>query len=512
MIKNTPASTTVKLAAIVILTPPNKTAYHPGEALDTTGMVVQAQYTNGKKLTIGGYTVSPQVMAMGVTSVTVSYTEAGYTKTATQAVTVSKIKVTVPTVSGSLTYNGSSQSPTIQNEPSTAIATRGGTASATNAGSYAKTYTLVDTTNYEWATAWNGSLAWSIAKVTPTVVTPTKAGTMTYNGSARNLLTANGATNYGTLQYKVNSGAWSATPPTATNAGTYAVSYQVVGDGNVNSVAAASLGNVAINQATGTLTVSKTGVSLTSAARTATFTIGGNYDGALTVTSSNTAVATVSRSGATVTVTAVSSGSATVTVSAAAGTNYTAPASKTVSVSVSLFTSPLNTSNPTLGDHTVYFTAHPSVKWEVEHIDGSYVYLALYSTNNMPKIANDRGPYSGSGRASACTNFGNHIIPNALPYCESVTVKGVTGKLFLPSYSQMTSEWDWPKGGSARLNSGVDSWANINNCYWLSTDYNTTDVYCVQIWTGSPRVTTQNITDGGTEYGARPAVKVRFKE
>jgi len=183
----------IKLASIAVTTAPTKTAYNAGETFDATGMVVTATYTNGATLAVGGYTVSPQTMTMGTTSVTIAYTEGGVSKTTTQAVTVSKVQVPVPTVSGTLTYDGTAQSPTIQNEPSTSIATRGGDASATNAGSYTKTYTLIDTANYEWATTWDGNLAWSIGKkattisVSPSSVTLdadhlTKTATITSDG------------------------------------------------------------------------------------------------------------------------------------------------------------------------------------------------------------------------------------------------------------------------------------------------------------------------------------------
>ena len=77
---------------------------------------------------------------------------------------------------------------------------------------------------------------------------------------------------------------------------------------------------------------------------TDTFTIGGNYDGTLSVTSSATGVATVSRSGNTVTVSHVhqTNGEATITVSCTAGTNYSAPASKTVKVTAEFILATLN--------------------------------------------------------------------------------------------------------------------------------------------------------------------------
>lgn len=152
------------LASISVTTPPTKTVYSALESFDATGMVVTATYSNGTTLIVSGYTVAPDPLTVGTTEVTITYTEDGVSKTATQAVTVSKAQVPVPTVSGTLTYDGTEQSPTISNEPSLTVATRGGDASAINAGSYTKTYTLIDTANCEWATSFDGNLAWGIDK------------------------------------------------------------------------------------------------------------------------------------------------------------------------------------------------------------------------------------------------------------------------------------------------------------------------------------------------------------
>ena len=90
--------------------------------------------------------------------------------------------------------------------------------------------------------------------------------------------------------------------------------------------------------------MSKTTIKLSLSKLTDTFTIGGNYDGTLSVTSSATGVATVSRSGNTVTVSHVhqTNGEAIITVSCTAGTNYSAPASKTVKVTAEFILATLN--------------------------------------------------------------------------------------------------------------------------------------------------------------------------
>ena len=71
----------------------------------------------------------------------------------------------VPTVSGSYTYNGSAQTPTIAGYYSDFMTMTGDT-SETNAGSYSVTIALKDTTNCEWrdTTTTAKTLSWSIAK------------------------------------------------------------------------------------------------------------------------------------------------------------------------------------------------------------------------------------------------------------------------------------------------------------------------------------------------------------
>lgn len=82
----------IKLIGIAITTPPTKTAYKAGETFDPAGMVVTATYSNGAKLTSPSYTFSPAgAITAGDTAITITYTEGGVTKTATQAITVHAI-------------------------------------------------------------------------------------------------------------------------------------------------------------------------------------------------------------------------------------------------------------------------------------------------------------------------------------------------------------------------------------------------------------------------------------
>ena len=89
---------TKDLSRIDITTPPTKTTYTVGESFDTAGMVVTATYSDGSTAAVTGYTVSPSAaLTTSDTSVMISYTEGGVTKTATQAITVNASTPTVPT-------------------------------------------------------------------------------------------------------------------------------------------------------------------------------------------------------------------------------------------------------------------------------------------------------------------------------------------------------------------------------------------------------------------------------
>lgn len=183
----------IKLESISITTPPDNITYLPGEVFDPAGMVVTASYSNGATLTATGWTYSPSgALPEGTSEVEIIYTEAGVTKTAVQAITVERGTISVPTVSGSLTYNGQAQSPTLTGYDADKMVLSGDT-SGTNAGSY--TEVVTPTEQYKWA---DGSteakdIQWSIAKATPSITfdpesvsldtsTTSQAVAVTYSG------------------------------------------------------------------------------------------------------------------------------------------------------------------------------------------------------------------------------------------------------------------------------------------------------------------------------------------
>ena len=169
-------------------------------------------------------------------------------------VTIGKAAATVtPPTAKTLTYTGSAQ-----NLVTAGSATGGtieysldGTTYSTTIpkGTDAKTYTVYyrvtgDSNHNNVAAA---TVDVTIAKAAATVTPPT-ANTLTYTGSAQNLITAGSATG-GTIEYSLDGTTYSTTIPKGTNAKTYTVYYRVTGDANHNNVVAATV-DVAIDQAT----------------------------------------------------------------------------------------------------------------------------------------------------------------------------------------------------------------------------------------------------------------------
>ena len=189
-----------RLESIAITTQPTKTTYEYGDSFQSAGMVVKATYSDGATASVTGYSCSPTTLnTVGTQTITVSYTENGVTKTATTSVTVNRKTISaVPSQSGTLTYTGSSQSPTWSNYSTTQL-TIGGTTSGTNAGSYTATFT--PKSNYRWAdgTTTAKSVSWSIGKaagslsISPTSMTldtTTKSKTITVTRSGDGKISA----------------------------------------------------------------------------------------------------------------------------------------------------------------------------------------------------------------------------------------------------------------------------------------------------------------------------------
>lgn len=237
----------------------------------------------------------------------------------------------VPAQSGSLTYTGSTQSPTWKGYDSSMM-TIGGVTSGINAGTYTATFTPIG--KYVWTdgTQEAKSVSWTIGRAEVKNV-PAQTGSVTYNGSAQ----SPSWSNYNSSQLTIGG------TSSATNAGSYSATFTPL-DGYKwsDGTTAAKTVKWSIAKAAGTLSLSASSLALTYSKTSGTVTVTRSGTGAVSATSSNTAVATVSVSGETITVTAKANGSATITVNVAADGNYNAPASKTFAVSVTLVSKTLN--------------------------------------------------------------------------------------------------------------------------------------------------------------------------
>ena len=230
-----------------------------------------------------------------------------------------------PSQDGSLVYTGKAQSPAWLDFNETEL-TLGGTTSATNAGSHTATFT--PKANYQWpeggAEARNAT--WAIQRATISAV-PTQSGTLKFSGAEQSPSWSNydsAALTIGGTTKGTNAGSYTATFTPSPN--------HQWADGT--TTAKNATWNIA--KAAGSITLDKTTLTLTRSAKTGQITVTRPGDGAITATSSNTGVATVSVSGNIVTVTAKKDGTATITIKVAEGTNHTAPANKAVAVTADL--------------------------------------------------------------------------------------------------------------------------------------------------------------------------------
>ena len=195
---------------------------------------------------------------------------------------------------------------------------------------------------------------------------PSQSGSLTYTGSAQTPSWSNYDSSKMTLSVTAQ-----------TNAGTYSASFTPKDDymWSDGTIAAKSV-NWTIGKAAGSLSLSKTSITLNSDTTSTTFTVTRAGDGAITVESSNTSVATVSLSGTTVTVKSVNetTGTATITVKVAAGTNHTAPSNKTCAVSCEFL--------PAVG------TALNDISWEdIKRISDAGLASSYFAVGNRKAVA-----------------------------------------------------------------------------------------------------------------------------
>lgn len=314
-----------RLEKIEVTTVPTKTTYEYGESFSNSGVVITATYSNGTTENVNAtYSPTDALSILGNQNITFSYTKtySGYanevvavTKTCTQTILVERQTIeAIPSQKNIKEYTGSEITAEWNNYNAVEL-TISNITKATNAGTYIADFT--PTANYRWSdgTTTAKSVEWIIEKQTVSTI-PAQSGTLTYNGSNQNAAWSNYDSNKLTIGGTTS----------GTNAGTYTATFEPKAnyrwpDGSITAKSV----NWSIGQATPTLSVSPTSVSIDASNLTKTVTVIYNGDGALTVGSLTGVTTSISNKVVTITgngSTAISN--KTVAVSASAGTNYKA--------------------------------------------------------------------------------------------------------------------------------------------------------------------------------------------
>ena len=327
--------------SIEVTTQPNKVSYVAGDRFDSTGMIVTASYGTGQAVLataeISGYSVSPEVLTDGVTSVTITYSESGETCTTSVPITVVH-RLTALAVTANPTKTTYEYGDTLATAGMVITASYSDSKTAAVSG-YSCSPTTFSTVGNQVVTVSyteNGVTQTATFNVTvnrKSVTKPTWKNNLTYNGNAQSVSSANYWNNYN-ASYMTISGTTS-----ATNAGTYIATFTPGSnyrwaDGTTTAINV----NWTINRANGSLNVNPTTVALNgnNYSSGVAVTISRAGDGAISYSPTHVNGLTMSLNGNILTIkgngsTAIAS--QTITISVAQGTNHTAPSNKTITIS-----------------------------------------------------------------------------------------------------------------------------------------------------------------------------------
>lgn len=327
--------------SIEVTTQPNKISYVAGDRFDSTGMIVTASYGTGQAVLataeISGYSVSPEVLTDGVTSVTITYSESGETCTTTIPITVVH-RLTAIAVTANPTKTTYEYGDTLATAGMVITASYSDSKTAAVSG-YSCSPTTFSTVGNQVVTVSyteNGVTQTTTFNVTvnrKSVTKPTWKNNLTYNGNAQSVSSANYWNNYNTSYMTIGD------TTSATNAGTYIATFTPGSnyrwsDGTTTAINV----NWTINRAAGSLNVNPTTVALNgnNYSSGVAVTISRAGDGAISYSPTHVNGLTMSLNGNILTIkgngsTAIAS--QTITISVAQGTNYTAPSNKTITVS-----------------------------------------------------------------------------------------------------------------------------------------------------------------------------------
>lgn len=329
----TPSGGTMKYKATTANTKPGSTEGFSDQipTATTAGTYYVWYYVEGDA-NHSGSAIADQAVSVSIAQKAVTITAKAQTVNYGTAITTGTGQITVSGLASGHSVSAVTLTPSTSNVPGGTITPSAATIQDGSSNNVTTNYNITYTT---------GTL--TINKVAATLGTaPTKKTGLTYNGSAQALVNAGSGASGGTLKYKLGSGSYSTSVPTATDANTsgYSVTYFVEGDANHTSTAETTISGITIAKASSSMSNGSGGGSFTSSqGRNSTFS--------RTITCTNCSVSgasvtsgsgfSVSRSGNTITITrnsldAISGGVVTVTGSASNG-NYNAPSNITISVS-----------------------------------------------------------------------------------------------------------------------------------------------------------------------------------
>lgn len=315
----------------------------------------------------------------------------------------------------------------------------GTTITVTGRGSGDATITVSQaaTTNY---TAKTATYFVAVAKEMPTLTLSETSGTATANNGTVNFtVTSNstGAITVSSSDATIASVAKSGSTVTVTGKKTGSVTITVSQAATTDYAATSATYTVTVTKATPMLELTSLSKAVT-ANGTATFVITTQSNGALSVTSSNTSVATATISGKLVTVTGVSAGSATITVSLAESDVYEA-ATATCAVPVSKETPTLKlsaiTRTITYGDTSTFTVTTPSDGRLSVSSSNSNVATASISDKTVTVTS------KGVGSATITVSQASTADYNA-PEPATCTVTIIKAKLAVPTVTNKTFTYD----------------------------------------------------------------------
>ena len=296
----------------------------------------------------------------------------------------------------------------------------------------------------------------SISKAAATYTSPA-AQTLTYTGSAQNLLSA-GSTNHGTIQYSSDGSTWSTTIPQGTNAGSYTAYWKLVGDSNHTDVDAQEL-SVSIAKADRTISFT-TNPSTVTIGETITIVAtpsAGASDGTIAYTSSDTTKATISGD----VITGVAEGTTTITATVSAGSNYnSATTSYSLSVEPAGTTYSLVVTDNQSGASNAATNANITVKYTKDNVET----ILGTSFKNGDTFLIPNGATNITVTGSSITNYAADTTVSGTTYtvtykaCKvTVTISGSGGTVTLTNTTKSSTINSGTSGFSGYIAWG-DSW------------------------------------------------------